>query len=426
MPLYRNAYAWLLSTGVSSALGIIYWIVAARYYPTENVGLSGSAISAMMFLSGVAQLNLMTALVRYIPNAGKLTGRLIGLSYMVTVLIAGGLGLIMLAGYSTWFSGLTFLNLSSQFTLWFIGSTMLWCVFSLQDSALTGLRDAVWVPLENVVYSIAKIVLLVLFAKPLPQLGIFASWMLPSIVLILPINFLIFRRLIPKHVQATEAQARPMIPRQIARFVAGNFAGSLFLLASTRLLPVIVTEQAGAQAGAFFFLAWTFANSLKLIPSTMTLSLTVEGARDPAKLKDRGLRFLINTAWVFVPLIVAIVLGAPYILALSGNSYSTEGSTLLRLLALSVIPGMVTLVYISIARVQQRVAALIIVQGVFCVLSLALSFWLLRLYGITGIGIAFLASETILAVILLLSMSQAIKRLLLGGFRSFFSKERVL
>ena len=39
-----------------------------------------------------------------------------------------------------------------------------WCVFSLQDAVLTGMRQAVWLPLENGVYGLAKIGLLVALA----------------------------------------------------------------------------------------------------------------------------------------------------------------------------------------------------------------------------------------------------------------------
>lgn len=417
-PLYRNAYAWMISTGISSGLGIIYWIVAARYYTTEVVGLSATMISAMIFLSGVSQLNLMSALIRFIPNAGQATSRLVGYSYAVTALIATVLGLLIVGGFRDWFSRFIFPDTSADLTLWFIVSTVIWCIFALQDSVLTGLRDAVWVPAENISYAVAKIALLVLFAKPLPQYGIFASWIIPVVVAILPINLLIFRRLVPRHVRMTKAQALPIVPTQIVKYIAGNYAGWLFMLASIRLLPVMVTHQAGARAGAYFFLSWMIANSLKLVTTNMAMSLTVEGVREPAKLKAQGSNFLINIAGIFVPMITVLLLGAPYILGLLGGSYSVEGTALLRLLALSVIPSIVTAIYTSVAQVRNRVASIVVVQGSFCVLVLTLSFALLRLYGITGVGFAFLASETIIALLLLLAQLRPFRQRVMRNSRS--------
>jgi O-antigen/teichoic acid export membrane protein len=76
-PLYRNGYALVLSSATTSVLGVAYWIVAARTYTPAAVGLNAAAISAMMFLAGVSQLNLMSALLRFIPGAGRATGQFV-------------------------------------------------------------------------------------------------------------------------------------------------------------------------------------------------------------------------------------------------------------------------------------------------------------------------------------------------------------
>lgn len=408
LPLYRNAYAWMVSTGISSGLGVIYWIIAARFYSSDIVGLSAASISAMIFLSGVSQLNLGSALVRFIPTAGHSTQRLVSLTYIIPIILAVILGILLLIPFRPWVSRITFLSDSRDFTIWFVSSILIWCIFALQDTALTGLRDAVWVPVENISYGVVKILLLVLLAQSLPRYGIFISWIVPVIATILPINWLIFRQLIPKHVQETQQKAEPLIPHQVARFVVGNFIGSLFLLASARLLPVLITNRAGAQAGAYFFMAWTIANSLKLITTNMTMSLTVESARDQGKLATHSSQFLYLVAGIFLPLIALVFFTAPFLLRFSGNEYSAEGTTLLRLLALSVIPSLVTVVFVSTAQVQHRIAAIVIVQASFSILVVGLTLVLLPKYGITGVGLAFLISETTLAAILFLTQLKPI------------------
>ncbi len=44
-------------------------------------------------------------------------------------------------------------------------------VFTLQDSVLTGLRAAKWIPLENSLYALAKLLLLVVLAEHPDRLG---------------------------------------------------------------------------------------------------------------------------------------------------------------------------------------------------------------------------------------------------------------
>src|SRR4051794_11545631 len=51
IPLYRNAYALMLSGGASAALGVVYWVLASRFYSPEIVGRSSTAIAALGFLT---------------------------------------------------------------------------------------------------------------------------------------------------------------------------------------------------------------------------------------------------------------------------------------------------------------------------------------------------------------------------------------
>ena len=208
-PLYRNGYALVLSSATTSVLGVAYWILAARTYTPDVVGLNAAAISAMMFLAGVSQLNLMSALLRFIPGAGRATGRFVVSAYLISVSVVAVSSLIFLRGLDTWAPTLSFLGSSPVVVVWFTLATMAWCIFVLQDSVLTGLRQAKWVPVENAAFSLAKIVLLVGFAKALPHYGVLASWMIAMALTLLPVNGLILRRLIPKHVAAAHGDVAP-------------------------------------------------------------------------------------------------------------------------------------------------------------------------------------------------------------------------
>src|SRR4051812_13598498 len=84
-PLYRNGYALILSTGITSALGLLYWAVAAKFYQTENVGLNSAVISIMIFLSGISQINLQETMIRYIPIVGSQTRRMVIYTYLIVL-----------------------------------------------------------------------------------------------------------------------------------------------------------------------------------------------------------------------------------------------------------------------------------------------------------------------------------------------------
>jgi O-antigen/teichoic acid export membrane protein len=279
----------------------------------------------------------------------------------------------------------------------------LWSIFALQDSALTGLRQTLCIPLENIAFAIAKIVLLIVLAKSFQSVGLFASWNLPVMALILPVNWLIFKVSVPKHVHATseQAQAGPLTLGLLARFVGGNYLGTLSFMASTTLMPIMVTNIAGATANAYFYPPWTIVTALQLVALNFSTSLTVEAAFDQTKLNSYSRQILVQTVRLVIPLVIFVLLSAPLILQVFGSSYATEGSAVLRWLALGTLPNILVALSISLARVQNRPSIVMLIQGTLSFLILSLSYVLLPILGITGVGIAWFAGQTIVAVFLL-------------------------
>ena len=73
----------MLSAAATSGLGVIYWMLATRYYSAEVVGLNSAIISAMLIGGRVAQLSLVSVITRFLPRAGA-TGRLVGSAYALS------------------------------------------------------------------------------------------------------------------------------------------------------------------------------------------------------------------------------------------------------------------------------------------------------------------------------------------------------
>ncbi len=409
LPLFRNGYALILSAATTSGLGMLYWALAARFYPTELVGLGSAAISAMLFLSGLSQLGLNSVLVRFVPLAGRATTRLVVCSYLISAGLAVLLSFIFTRGLDVWAPALKFVGASPVWQASFMLATAVWCIFALQDSALTGLRQALWIPLENTAFAIAKIVLLVILAKSFQEVGIFASWNVPVFICLFPINFLIFKHLMPRHIRALNERAVPLTLEPIVKFVGGNYLGSLFFQASTALLPIIVTNLAGAHANAYFYPPWMIVTALQLVALNMATSLTVEATLDRAKLSAYSRRAFVQTARLVVPMVISVLLGAPLILQVFGSAYATEGSALLRLLALGVLPNILIALFIGLARVQNHPRLIVIVQGTFSLSMLGLSYLWLPTLGITGVGVAWVASQALVATCLLPSLLRSFR-----------------
>ena len=255
----------------------------ARLYPTEVVGRATAAYAAMNLLAGFTALNFNGVLTRFLPQAGRRTGKLIKHSYLVSGIASVLVTIPFLLSIHLW--GPSYSELGNPITgLFFIGCVVCWAIFTLQDSVLAGMRNAHWVLLENTVFGIAKVVLLIIFASHFQHLGIYLSWMVPCVLTVPLINALIFSRLVPRHTAAT-IDVEPPTSRQIGRFLAGDYSGAMFLLATSNLVPVLVAAMiSDVKNTAYFYMAWLVGGILDLVAVNMAISLTVEGSFDASSL----------------------------------------------------------------------------------------------------------------------------------------------
>ncbi len=409
-PLYGSAYALIMSGVTSSLLGIVYWTLAARLYDAEQVGVNAAAISAMTFISFLAQLNMAGVLARFIPTAGHSTRRLIVLAYLVAGVLSALGALVFIA----WFAGLAgvrqMLGVDPLLAGWFVVATAAWSLFALQDGALTGLRRTVWVPIENSIFGVIKIVLLVGFVAGLAGSGIFVSWTIPAAFMVLPVNWLIFRRFVPARVAAGGTVSAGGLPPGLIRYLSGDYVGSLFSAAASGLMPLVVVSVAGARAGAYFFIAWTIASSMYFISLNMATSLMVEGAARRATLADSTLRMLRLMLGLQSLAVIVVVIGAPVLLAIFSPAYASQAVAVLRLLALAALPQGVNAIYLALARVRRQVGRVIIVQSSIAVISLTASVPLLGSLGIAGAGVAWLFAQSAVAIVVLVTQLLPLRR----------------
>jgi O-antigen/teichoic acid export membrane protein len=400
LPLFRDGYALVANEGVTAVLGLVYWVIAAREYSATAVGVDTAAISAMMFIAGVAQLNLMSALLRFVPVLRGARGRFIAICYLVAAVAALACAGAFLLGLDVWAPALGELGASPGMVAWFVAATLAWCIFNLQDSALTGLGAAVVVPVANGVYGAAKIGLLVALVSVSPHWGVYASWTGGLLVVVPAVNAFAFRIAARRRADA-ETVAPPPTRSQIVRFVAPDYVGALLWLAAMTLMPVIVVGVAGPAETAYFSVAWMVSGPLLSISTSTGAAFVVAAAGDPARLGGYARSVLRQTTSLVVPAAAAIAVGAPYVLRLFGRGYADHASATLALLALSAIPNILTTLYVRIYRVQQRMRAVVALLAVQCGLVLTLGPILLAAMGIAGVGLAWLVSQTLVALALL-------------------------
>jgi O-antigen/teichoic acid export membrane protein len=398
-PLYKSSYALVASAAGTAILGLLYWSVATRDYPAREVGVQSVVISTMLFLAGLSQLSLNSALIRFLPVLGNRSGRVIVVTYAISATAGLVAAAAFVIGTPLWSPKLTFLR---DDWLWFAGflvGTSVWCVFSLQDSVLAGLRRAPWVPVENIGVSLAKIGLVVFFASRLIHSGLFASWIVPAAIAVIGVNTAIYLKALPGLEPTQHSDLHTL--RSFMRFAGGNYVGFVFYAASSNLLPLVVLNRTGAADAAYFFLPWAITSALLLVATSTSTAFTVEAARDLPGLLIYGRRALSHTLALLAVPVALFFFAGPTLLRAFGHGYAAHGGNALRFLSLGVLPNAVVLVGLGVLRVRGRLMQLAGVQALACAIVLGGSYLALPRYGITSVGVAFVVSQVAAAVALL-------------------------
>lgn len=399
-PLYRNASALFFSGLLTSGLGIVYWAIAARIYPPSDVGIGASLVSTLMFIGSASQLNLRSAMYRFLPRAGGRSTLLVGATYLFIVLASAilGAGFLIVAALANALpdgASLTVVGFAV-----FIASTVVWSLVVYQDHVLAGLRLTLWVPVENGAFALLKIGLLPILLG-LHPFGVFLSWVIAAAVSVSVVSGLIFAVLLRRRSVVT---GDPITVASVARYASADYLAGIFSTAGHSLLPVVVYFLLGSTASAHFYIVWLIATTLQLAPSAIHTSLLVETAGHHATFGRDGRQVLgLLLALIALPVIL-LVMAAPLILSLFGAEYATGGALSMRLLALSVIPLCLNSFAAYYARSTARMRLLIVIEAATAIPSLGLAVLLIPVLGLAGVALAVLVSQTTVAAVLGLTL----------------------
>jgi len=165
------------------------------------------------------------------------------------------------------------------------------------------------------------------------------------------------------------------------------------------VLPIIVLNLIGAKSDAYFYVAWIISNILTMIPGAVASSLLAEGAHDELVLKDHILRSFKILAVLLVPTIVLVWFLAAKLLLLYGSLYAENATILLRFLTIAAFPGAINVIYFSIKRIQKNVKPIILLAALMAFITVLTSYLLLPLLGIEAVGIAWLAAQSVIFII---------------------------
>ena len=398
---FRGALLMMSATVVSAGFGFVFWLLAARLLPEAAVGRDGALVATLIALAGAAQLNLAATLPRFLPQLREQAERVVlwafGVSSLASLVLA--LGFVVIVPTLT--DSLETAGDEPLLFVVFTAGVVLMTLMAVQDAALAGVRQARWLPIEQLLYNGLRVAVLALAVIADIHHAIMLAWVVPLLAVLPLSGRLLFARALSAHKTRPRQgeTATPALSRVVlARFVAADSLAFLLRQAAIAAMPLLVLAYVGPAEAAAFTLPFALVLAFDMVFLGAATSLTVEGAQHGARL-DALLDELIRR-FLLPTLAVALVLAlaAPLALLPFGSTYVSDGADALRFLALaSAVRALLVL-----TEVLQRLRGLLRPVLAFSAIALVgvavLGPLLIDAHGVTGGGAAWLLAHMLAAV----------------------------
>lgn len=399
-----DGLALSISAGMGSLAGLLGWILSTRLFDPAQVGQAAKVVAAFILIAGICQLNVSVGTLRWVPTAGRLTGRAIRNALLLIMPLGGVIALIYVlllpdiaraaAGDRPLWVGM----------LLFVASAAGWTVFVVHDTILVAIGKPWWAVWRNALFAVVRLGLLVFFAVVgLGGQGIVLSWALPIVVWITvgsAVLALLARRISRRSSGGTLPTRRAAVaflgPTAVAQMGTSLLYGQVTVLA---------TERFGDATGAKFFMAWQAVLVIDLSATYFMNSLAVGVAREPHRAAELAAVTRKRLLMIFLPLLaVGCVLARPALWVVFGPEYA-EAADVLRLLFVGLAFRLVILHELGVLQALGRgfaYARLQLISTVLVVLVAAVvPVGESDIHGLVPVAVGYIAVQVVCAVAVL-------------------------
>lgn len=391
-PLFVNAINLLLATFINAGSGFLFWLVAAKFFSADEVGIGAALVTAMNLISVLSLLGFDIVLIKYAAHRKDLND-LVNTCFAVSFLCSLALSVVFLAGLGLWSPLLVPAFDDPALIPAFVLITALAPLVVLQNQGLfVGLRRAKY-SLVLTLLALTRIAIVPLLVA-LGAAGIYVAYGVTP-VLAIAVGAVLTSRV-------SSFRFRPMIKweslKEVLRFSSGNYVARVFEYVPTYVLPLVVVSVLGAAANAYFFIAWQIAGVMMMAPSIATSqSLLAEGSHsreDLGRNVRRSFRFIIL---LLVPLLIVLAVLGRFILGLFGPDYSVHSYDIMMAVAVGGVPYAFNALFASVRRVEGDVRSVIAIYLGISLITLVLGLFLMPSIGLLGVGAAWIAANVIVS-----------------------------
>lgn len=391
--LLRNSLYIIASTVATSALGYVFWLIAARLYSPTVVGLTAAIISASTVLVLVASLGVGGTLIQLLPALSKpdrSSTFWAGTSAASITAVFLCIGTVVVLPHMS--SDMSILRAPLFAILFTVGTFTLALSATLDYVFIAGLR-ARDLFLRNLATAIVKVGVLVALGWTAARnaFSLSAAWAISC-----TLGLVIGIALVAVYDSFSKPPTIGLLVRTAVGFrtaVTGHQMIGMGTGLAPYILPVIVTTRLSPGDNAYFYTTWMLAGLLFVVSDAVAQSLFAEGMHSKGNVTPvaRSATKLIG-AFLITGIVGVLAFGSS-VLATFGPEYAHRGTTLLQIAVLASLPDALTNVYVGVLRIEGRLVVAAVMNLAMGVGTLAVTWYLLPRLGITAVGWAFLAAQ---------------------------------
>ena len=391
--LFRNSMYLMMTTGAMGAFGFFFWIICTHLFTPAQIGIGTTLISAMTLISLASLLGFNTTFIRFLPNSQNRNDA-INTGSLLVISMAALLAIAYIILIPTITPQLEIIRQNIWYALGFIAIVASVSITSLTDSIFISFRSTHFNLLTNgLTVGIMKLILPMLFVG-FGAYGVFAAFGLAaSFGTIVAILFLYF-----KFEYRPQLKIDVSILKKVFSYSFTNYFVNLTNISPALVLPIIVINRLGADAAAYYYLAFMIINLLYTVSGSVSQSLFAEGSHAGNNLRNLIRNSLVILASIMLPAGIILALFGPLVLQFFGKSYSAGGSDVIVLLALAAPAVAAYNLGSSLLRIRQQTRSLLIASITYSALIISLSLlWADK--GLVWIAVAWMAGNTAAAIV---------------------------
>jgi O-antigen/teichoic acid export membrane protein len=392
-----NSLALIATKVATLGLGFLFWLLAARVFRPEQVGLAAGVVAAALLCVQLALLGVGSAVIAMFPAHRESPGRLLDTALTTSLLSGAAVGLGFAAVAAGAFGELGIVGTRPAYLALFVAMSALGTAGVVLDQISTTLRrgdQALSRGVLNGALSLAAVAALAAVSGA-GSMALFACWVL-GVAAACALGGVQLRRAIARY------RYRPKLERSLARRLIAvglpNHALTLADRAPGLLLPVLVTELLSPTANAYWYAVWMMAWVVFVIPVQVGMTLFSEASHRPEAI-DTLVRHAVRwSLGLGLAAAAALAVVGGLVLTLLGARYAAAGTEPLRVLVWGLVPMCFVQAYYARCRAAMRLREAVATAVVGGTLTVAVATAAGVASGLTAMALAWVAVQALAGV----------------------------